>query len=89
MDNELKLLLNQYVHSVASLKAVRSWISENIWDAQLDIRSPRFVGGVGWLNLIGVRIDGLQAVRPDQPPTGQYSTRVLTRRLVTGPRSFR
>lgn len=37
VDNELKLLLNQYVHSVVSLKAVRSWVSDNIWDAQPDV----------------------------------------------------
>lgn len=37
MDNDLRLLLNRYVHHEVSLEAIESWISHNIWDAQPDI----------------------------------------------------
>ena len=37
MDKDLKLLLIQYVKSEVSNEAVRSWVSQNIWDAQPDV----------------------------------------------------
>lgn len=37
MDKELKLLLNRYLRNEVSIDDVKSWVSQNIWDAQPDI----------------------------------------------------
>lgn len=37
MDKDLRLLLIKYVKSEVAIDAVRSWVSQNIWDAQPDV----------------------------------------------------
>ena len=57
MDNELRLLLNRYIHSEGSLSAVRAWISEHIWDAQPDIDNSIDQVAIGLIDLDDARID--------------------------------
>ena len=57
MDIELRLLLNRYLHSEGSLSAVRSWISDHIWDAQPDIDDSIDQVAISLIDLDDGRID--------------------------------